>query len=311
MAMSATAASSDSDRQLPLAGEIFLDHVGHFVRDQAAASKALARLGFLPTPPSVQVNPDPGGGETPTGTGNVTAMFQRGYVEALFKTADTVLGRELDAAMARYRGVHLAAFSVSDAGAAHRRLEASGFRVGPLRNMQRPVATPAGPDIAAFTLARVEPGEMAEGRIQILTHHTEKTVWQERWLEHPNGAVGLIDLVVTAADIEATAARFARFLDRPASENTCGRFVKLDRGRVQIVTPEMLARLAPGVLPPALPFIGLYAVAVKSLAALERATQDATVLARSADTILVRFPDELGVGAWMFVEQASHLPWRR
>src|SRR5215469_9933667 len=98
--MIANVGLSDCDRQLPIGTEIFLDHVGHFVRDQAAASHALARLGFLPTPPSIQVNPDPSGGETPTGTGNVTAMFQRGYVEALFKTADTALGRELDAAMA-------------------------------------------------------------------------------------------------------------------------------------------------------------------------------------------------------------------
>jgi Glyoxalase-like domain len=309
--MATMANACDADRQLPRGGEIFLDHVGHFVRDQAAASRALAQLGFLPTPPSVQVNPDPSGAETPTGTGNVTAMFRRGYVEALFKTADTALGRELDTAIGRYPGVHLAAFSVSDAGAAHRRLETSGFRVRPLRAMQRPVATPSGPDVAAFTLARVEPDEMAEGRIQILTHHTEKTVWQERWLDHPNGAVGLIDLVVTTADIEGTTARFARFLDRPANETTCGRVFKLDRGRVQIISPEVLARFAPGLAPPALPFIGLYAIAVKSLAALERCLHGATVLARSADAMLVRFPGELGIGGWMFVEQASSLPWRK
>ena len=45
--------------------------------------------GFAPTPVSVQVNPD----GTPTGTGNVTAMFARGYVEVLFKTAETPLAR--------------------------------------------------------------------------------------------------------------------------------------------------------------------------------------------------------------------------
>ena len=110
----------------PVAGEIFLDHVGHFVRDPEAASRALARAGFAPTPLSVQVNPDPAGGAPQlTGTGNVTAMFSRGYIEVLFKTADTPLGRELDTALARYSGIHLAAFAVADAGEAHRRLAAS------------------------------------------------------------------------------------------------------------------------------------------------------------------------------------------
>src|SRR5580692_1124731 len=99
------------DRQLPLGQEIFLDHVGHFVRDPQAAARALARAGFAPTPLSVQTQPDPAGTPRLTGTGNVTAMLARGYVEALFKTADTALGAELDVAMARQVGVHLVAFS--------------------------------------------------------------------------------------------------------------------------------------------------------------------------------------------------------
>src|SRR5215813_5879660 len=78
---------SDVDRQLPRAGEIFLDHLAHFVPDAEAASRALARAGFAPTPISVQVNPDPDGAPRPTGTGNVTAMFARGYIEILFKTS--------------------------------------------------------------------------------------------------------------------------------------------------------------------------------------------------------------------------------
>src|SRR5688572_18772991 len=35
----------EADRQLPVGEEIFLDHVGHFVRDQEAASRALVRAG--------------------------------------------------------------------------------------------------------------------------------------------------------------------------------------------------------------------------------------------------------------------------
>ena len=114
----------DIDRQLPAGDEIFLDHVAHFVRDAEAASRALARCGFAPTPVSIQVNPDPAGGTRPTGTGNVTAMFARGYIEVLFKTSDTPLSREFDAALARHAGLHLAAFAVADAEQAHRRLAA-------------------------------------------------------------------------------------------------------------------------------------------------------------------------------------------
>ena len=110
-----------------------------------AASRALARAGFAPTPVSVQVNPDPAGGRRSSpAPATSRAMFARGYVEVLFKTADTPLGRELDAALARYPGVHLAAFAVADAGEAHRRLGAAGFRMRPLAAMQRPVDTGGG-----------------------------------------------------------------------------------------------------------------------------------------------------------------------
>lgn len=303
---------NEIDRQLPLREEIFLDHVGHFVRDPSSAAQALRRMGFLPTPVSVQITPDPAGGETPTGTGNITTMFHRGYVEALFKTADTPLGRELESAIARYPGVHLAAFSVSDAAAAHRRLQASGFRVRPLVAMSRPVATLAGPDVAAFTVARVELGEMGEGRIQILTHRTEQTVWQARWLDHPNGAWGLTDVLVATPDVDEAAQRFSRFLNRPASENHWGRAIRLDRGCVQLVAPATLNEIAPGIDAPSLPFIALYAVAVKSLDILEHHLRHGRAeFGRRSESIIARFPEELGTGAWLFVEQPTALPWRR
>src|SRR5262245_59367521 len=104
-ALAQNVAMTETNRQLPLGEEIVLDHVGHFVRDPDGAAAALTRAGFAPTPRSVQVAPDGG----PTGTGNVCAMLTRGYLEVLFKTADTSLGREFEAALARHSGLQLAA----------------------------------------------------------------------------------------------------------------------------------------------------------------------------------------------------------
>ena len=102
----------------------------------------------------------------------------------------------------------------------HGRLAASGFRVRPLVEFQRPVDTSAGTGTAAFTVARVEPGEMPQGRIQALTHHTESMVWQPRWLSHPNGALGLTIVTIVVADVSEAAARFARFTARQAIPGT-------------------------------------------------------------------------------------------
>src|SRR5260370_27419608 len=125
--------AAEIDRQLPIGDEIFLDHVGHFVRDIEAASRAFQRAGFTPTPVSVQSNPDPAGGAPKlTGTGNVTVMLQRGYIEALFKTSDTPLGHQLETGLSRPGGVHLIAFAVADAAAAPPRLAPQSFRLPPL-----------------------------------------------------------------------------------------------------------------------------------------------------------------------------------
>jgi hypothetical protein len=310
--MTGAFAKSEVDHQLPMGDEIFLDHIGHFVRDPDTASGALARAGFAPTPKSIQVDPDPAGGRPRlTGTGNVTAMLRRGYLEILFKTAETSLGVELDAGLKRYAGVHLAAFSVADAAKAHQRLGAAGFKTRPLVQMERPVDTERGPGKAAFTVARVEPEAMAEGRIQILTHRTEDTVWQKRWLDHPNTAVGLLDVVFAVGDVEEAAERFSRFAARRAAENSAGMIVQLDRGGVQLVSIEGLAALLPEIRVPALPFAAAYGVAVRSLkTAADKLGQSGLAAHRDGKTLVAPFPPELGLGAWVFVEHAADLPWR-
>jgi Glyoxalase-like domain len=299
--------SGKNHRQLPRDEEIFLDHVGHFAADADAATAALVSAGFFATPRSVQVGPD----GALTGTGNVTAMFASGYIEVLYKTADTQLGRELDLAITRYAGVHLAAFSVSDASAAHRRLESSGFRMRPIAPMRRPVDTAAGPDTAKFTVARVERGEMAEGRIQILTHHTKAAVWQPRWLTHPNGATGLADSVIASANVDEAAARFSRFTGTPAVDNAFGKAILLDRGGVQLMTAEAFAKLAPDIAVPSLPFIGLYAITVRSLGVLCESLRGGGMPFAARDGyVFARFPSALGNGGWVFAETPDRLPWR-
>jgi hypothetical protein len=302
------ASSPEIDRQLPIGAEIFLDHIGHFVRGAQAASRALSRAGFAPTPVSVQVGPD----GTPTGTGNVTVMFRRGYVEVLFKTADTPLGREFDLALAGHAGLHLAAFSSADAEGEHRRLTEAGFAMRPLVQFQRPVGTETGPGIAAFTVVRLERGAMPEGRIQILTHRTEDTVWQKRWLDHRNGALALIDVVIASPDVAEAAARFGRFTGRAITATDIGRAtLTLDRGQVQLVSEAVFKAMFPEIPVPRLPFIGAYAVQVRSLSACENLMSQAGLKMRRVGQALVApFPEELGVGAWLFVENADDLPWR-
>ena len=233
-------------------------------------------------------------------------------MEVLFKTADTPLAREFDAMLAEHAGLHLAAFAVADAEAAHRRLATNGFRVRDLVNMSRPVDTEAGKGTAAFTIARVEPGVMPEGRIQMLTHHTEQTVWQKRWLSHPNSAIGLIDVVIAVADVEEAAQRFARFTGRTAKRTSGGAMLQLDRGGVYLVNYDRITERVPEVPDHQAAVHGRLCARVQSLAAAEMAVDRADLEWHAfEDGITAAFPVELGQGAWFFVERAAGLPWRR
>ena len=90
--------SASAGLQVPAAGQLVLDHVGHFVPHADAASAALEKLGFMLTPFSEQSHRiEPGGPLTPAGAGNRCVMLRQGYLEFLTPTADTPVANQLRA----------------------------------------------------------------------------------------------------------------------------------------------------------------------------------------------------------------------
>lgn len=239
------------DRQTPAGGEVYLDHVGWFVADMDRAGAAFERLGFALTPFVAQRNADPAGGPpAPAGTGNRCAMLRRGYLEVLaaVEGLDTPLVRQHNAAIARYVGVHLLAFTVADAPAAHARLAAAGFAPQDPVHLRRPIETETGgAGEVAFTVIRVPPGAMAEGRVQILTQETPDLVWQDRLLARDNHIAALAGVLVCVADVDEAAARYARFLGRPTIGGGEYATIALDRGRLGFASPARCRALLPGV----------------------------------------------------------------
>jgi len=276
--------------QLPGPGEVFLDHTAFFVPAMDAAADALERCGFRLTRFTVQTNRE-GGATVPSGTGNRCAMLRNGYLEVLTATHDTPLSAQLRERIADHAGLHLAAFATADAAAEHRRLAEAGFASLPLVDMRRPV----GDDFARFTIARVAHGTMPEGRAQFLTHHTERLVWLDDMLDHPNGAEALTALWIAAEDPAEPATRYTRFAGRPARRQGKITTVALDRGALNFATPAYLDE-AMGIVPAgSLPCLVAAAIAVASLAKLEACLDAAGVShRRTASGIAVTLPAGLG-----------------
>lgn len=243
----------------PHAG-ITLDHVAHYVPAIDAASAALSRLGYTLTPFSAQAHRlETNGPLLPAGTANRCVMLQNGYLECLTPTHDTANARQLQSAIARYTGVHLIAFGTHAPQADFARLEDEGFAPLPPVALQRQTTTESGTAIARFTVVRVAPAAMAEGRIQYCQHHTPDVVWQTRWLAHANHAVGLAGVLLCVADPAEAARRYARFTGLPAQQ--AGRAWRLNTARGYVLFADAATlQHALGVTAPTLPWIAGYVI---------------------------------------------------
>lgn len=306
----AASVAKSAAAQLPKPGDITLDHVAHFVPEMDTAAPALEKLGFTLTPFSAQSHRlEPGGPLVPAGTGNRCVMFKRGYVEYLTPTGDSPVANQLRAAIKRYVGVHLIAFGTSAPEADHARLVQGGFSPNPPLALQRQISIPDGEDTARFTVVRVAPDVMPEGRIQFCQHHTPDLVWQPRWLTHTNHAVALTAVILCVDDPAAVALRYSAFTGlKPIGEDDQWR-IDTQRGRLLFISPAVIAR-AFNAQPDALPWITGYVLASDDIEAT-REHVAATGFAHGAlDASRLYVVPPASVGGIIVFEPARSLPFQ-
>jgi len=268
-----------ADAQKPAPGELFVDHVSHFVADLDAAAAVFESLGMKVTPLSVQKTP-----EGPVGASNRCVMLEAGYIELLSPTHDTPPANRMRELMRRYDGVHLMCYGTPDAEAEHRRLQAHGFEPQPLVALQRRVKG----GTAKFKVVRLPPEKMPEGRIQYVQQLTPQHIWRK---EHVN-RVRLEQVFVVADDPAKTSARWAEFGALVPSPHRGGSILHTARGRVFIGTRETVAGIL-GDAPPA-PAIAGYDLRVHDAKAFARRCKKAGLAVKGAS---VRLPPALG-GCW-------------
>ena len=281
-----------ADRQRPPPGQLYLDHVSHFVPDLAKAGALLEALGFAVTPVSAQRTQD-----GPAGTSNRCVMLESGYLEFLAPTADTPNAQRMRKSMRRYRGVHLVCFGTPAAEEEHFRLQNHGFAPQPLVRLEREVEDGM---TVRFSVVRAAPGRMPEGRVQYVQHLVPEAIWRPQHLKHANGVLGLAAAYVVASDPVRAAARWARFMaGLPRRE---GKFVALetDRGKVLIGTRAQVKALL-GAAPPS-PGIAGYALACRDPRAFAR--RCATAGFKVNRNLGIVLPPALG-GAWRLVSHAT------
>ena len=254
-----------ADRQKPPPGDLYLDHVSHFVPDLDAAAAVLEGLGLRVTPASIQMVKG-----KPAGTSNRCAMLEEGYIELLAPRPD--------------RGLRLACFGTPDAEAEYRRLADHGFEPPPIVDLSRKVDYGAE---VRFKVVRTN-DKMPEGRIQFVQQLTPAVIWREPFLN----PFRLISIFVIAEDPVAAAARWARFaalLPRRTDEG-----IRLDTARGAVIIGERF----PWRTPPA-PALAGYGLACGHPDVFAARCSASGLVVRKDTHYSVELPQALG-GAWVF-----------
>jgi len=201
----------------------------------------------------------------------------------------------LRTAIKRYSGAHLVAFGTAAPEADHARLAGSGFAPLDPVALQREIDTEHGRETARFTVVRVPPGTMPEGRIQFCQQCTPELLWQPRWLDHHNRATALAGVILRVADAQEAAQRFARYTGLLAQPGDGVWRISTARGYLLFLDRETLHRRL-DIVAPSLPWIAGTVLKSEDIAAtgdtLRRSGVSVHVI--GSRRLLVKLPAALG-----------------
>ena len=222
-----------------------LDHTGQMRADLDAGAAAWERLGFLLSPETPQQGAVPGeSGMHPWATANRCALFHRGYLELIgIRTPERF--NPWTGFMARYEGIHIAAFRCEVADRAWPAMAELGFAPP----VQRARSTPVGD--MRFRNIFSEDARWPEGRIIVIEHQTPEVLWRPDLLEHPNGATALRQCLWVSDRPDDLSSRLHAFGADPAG--------------YEALSTEAFADLFPGEAAPAVPCMAGHVIAFADL----------------------------------------------
>lgn len=248
-------------------------HVGLITHDMAGAIARYEQLGFRFTPLSTpRIIFEPGTPPRSFGAGNRTAIFAENYLEILAHT-DLALWNstppqqrgpyDLDVPLARYEAMHVMHFAADDITALHDRLVADGVSCTDIKPFERNVDAPDGPRTMQALTFSFPHGANPEGLIQVAQHLTPELVLQPRFMDHPNGARGVPESIVCAADPASYGRKYARYAGTDCHQVDGHVVVDFGAGsRITVVTPEHVGDIVPCGVAPAEPSLVGFTVQV-------------------------------------------------
>ena len=226
-----------------------IDHPLVAVRDMDKVAADYERLGFF-------INPRH---HHPWGTDNHLLMFPDNFIELISVYDASLLdmkndrgfafGRFIDNSIRRREGISLVALHSEDARADHALMEERQVSNDGIVDFRRIAHRPDGSEEEAVVSLVMLINEQQPAISHFFCHqHKPHLVWVEDWMQHPNGADGIVRVTYVASNPIALRERFAGIYGEEAiSELEWGLEVQTDRGCFEILSPAYVHQRFHGV----------------------------------------------------------------
>jgi len=284
-----------------------LDHLVICVRDLAQAALDWQTLGFRLTPTGVH----------PFGTSNRLAMFGNNFLELLAVTDAAAVppaasGRFSFAAhnrdfLATAEGMSMLAMHSTDAHADAARFEANHIGAYAPFDFGRDAVLPGGGTARVeFSLAfATDPAMPGIAFFTCQQRHPPKLFWKPEYQRHPNGALRVIEVVMSAPE-PAEHRDFLERITESAAELAPGRLTVGESGdRITVLGPVEMGRRLPGLAGDASPRFCAARLAVADLDATKQVLKNNGVDFGVSGAVLLIPPAASHGLALEFVEQET------
>jgi Glyoxalase-like domain len=204
-----------------------LDHVViNTLFDMDRAATLMSQLGFTLT----------SRGYHSLGSINHLVMFENDYLELVGLPSGTdVLRKDV---LESPLGLNGLVFRAREIDACQRRLRDSGVAMLEPQSFSRPVTVDGVEHLARFRTVRTAPELFEAGRVYYCQHDTPELVWHRPWMPHPNGCLGLSELVIVTSNPETDVPRYAKATQAPSKRRGNDWKIALPHGfRITLISP--------------------------------------------------------------------------
>ena len=219
-----------------------IDHCVILVRNLDIAREKMLRLGFTVTPRGTH--------SKNMGTENHCMMLKNGYFEILGISHSTNFNAGWRVKLKHREGLEAVPLASENVDQLRDELYDRGLELPETIEFSRPVNLSGKPSEAKFRLVMVPDKYSPNMSTFVIQHLTRKVVWNPKYLDHANGAIGVQSVTGIHKEPHEIITSYKKlFGEHALSVFENGIQINTGKGKINFVTPSAYTKLFPNISP--------------------------------------------------------------